>query len=42
MSFDGQRVVIIGASAGIGEAAAKTFAAGGRDSDHHGAVQGTP
>ena len=29
MSFDGQRVVIIGASAGIGEAAAKTFAAGG-------------
>jgi len=29
MSFDGQRVVIIGASAGIGEAAAKAFAAGG-------------
>ncbi len=27
MSFDGQRVVIIGASAGIGEAAAKAFAA---------------
>ena len=27
MSFDGQRVVIIGASAGIGEAAARTFAA---------------
>jgi NAD(P)-dependent dehydrogenase (short-subunit alcohol dehydrogenase family) len=26
MSFDGQRVVIIGASAGIGEAAARTFA----------------
>lgn len=29
MSFDGQRVVIIGASAGIGEAAAKAFAAQG-------------
>src|SRR5690242_4331933 len=29
MSFDGQRVVIIGASAGIGEAAARAFAAGG-------------
>jgi NAD(P)-dependent dehydrogenase (short-subunit alcohol dehydrogenase family) len=29
MSFDGQRVVIIGASAGIGEAAAKAFAAKG-------------
>jgi NAD(P)-dependent dehydrogenase (short-subunit alcohol dehydrogenase family) len=29
MSFDGQRVVIIGASAGIGEAAAKAFAAHG-------------
>jgi NAD(P)-dependent dehydrogenase (short-subunit alcohol dehydrogenase family) len=29
MSFDGQRVVIIGASAGIGEATAKTFAARG-------------
>jgi NAD(P)-dependent dehydrogenase (short-subunit alcohol dehydrogenase family) len=29
MSFDGQRVVIIGASAGIGEAAAKAFAAAG-------------
>jgi NAD(P)-dependent dehydrogenase (short-subunit alcohol dehydrogenase family) len=29
MSFDGQRVVIIGASAGIGEATAKAFAAGG-------------
>jgi NAD(P)-dependent dehydrogenase (short-subunit alcohol dehydrogenase family) len=31
MSFDGQRVVIIGASAGIGEAAAKAFAAQGAD-----------
>ena len=31
MSFDGQRVVIIGASAGIGEAAAKAFAAGGAE-----------
>jgi NAD(P)-dependent dehydrogenase (short-subunit alcohol dehydrogenase family) len=29
MSFDGQRVVIIGASAGIGEAAAEAFAARG-------------
>jgi NAD(P)-dependent dehydrogenase (short-subunit alcohol dehydrogenase family) len=29
MSFDGQRIVIIGASAGIGEAAAKAFAARG-------------
>lgn len=29
MSFDGQRVVIIGASAGIGEAAAQAFAARG-------------
>jgi NAD(P)-dependent dehydrogenase (short-subunit alcohol dehydrogenase family) len=29
MSFDGQRVVIIGASAGIGEATAKAFAAHG-------------
>jgi NAD(P)-dependent dehydrogenase (short-subunit alcohol dehydrogenase family) len=29
MSFDGQRVVIIGASAGIGEATAKAFAAQG-------------
>jgi NAD(P)-dependent dehydrogenase (short-subunit alcohol dehydrogenase family) len=29
MSFDGQRVVIIGASAGIGEAAARAFAARG-------------
>jgi NAD(P)-dependent dehydrogenase (short-subunit alcohol dehydrogenase family) len=29
MSFDGQRIVIIGASAGIGEAAAKAFAAKG-------------
>ena len=29
MSFDGQRVVIIGASAGIGEAAAKAFVARG-------------
>jgi NAD(P)-dependent dehydrogenase (short-subunit alcohol dehydrogenase family) len=29
MSFDGQRVVIIGASAGIGEATAKVFAARG-------------
>ena len=29
MSFDGQRVVIIGASAGIGEATAKAFAARG-------------
>jgi NAD(P)-dependent dehydrogenase (short-subunit alcohol dehydrogenase family) len=29
MSFDGQRVVIIGASAGIGEAAAKAFTAQG-------------
>jgi NAD(P)-dependent dehydrogenase (short-subunit alcohol dehydrogenase family) len=29
MSFDGQRVVIIGASAGIGEAAARAFAAQG-------------
>jgi NADP-dependent 3-hydroxy acid dehydrogenase YdfG len=29
MSFDGQRVVIIGASAGIGEAAAKAFGARG-------------
>jgi len=27
MSFDGQRVVIIGASAGIGEATARAFAA---------------
>jgi NAD(P)-dependent dehydrogenase (short-subunit alcohol dehydrogenase family) len=31
MSFDGQRVVIIGASAGIGEATAKAFAAQGAD-----------
>jgi NAD(P)-dependent dehydrogenase (short-subunit alcohol dehydrogenase family) len=31
MSFDGQRVVIIGASAGIGEAAAKAFAAKGAE-----------
>jgi NAD(P)-dependent dehydrogenase (short-subunit alcohol dehydrogenase family) len=31
MSFDGQRVVIIGASAGIGEAAARAFAALGAD-----------
>ena len=31
MSFDGQRVVIIGASAGIGEATAKAFAALGAD-----------
>ncbi|HEY2075675.1 MAG TPA: SDR family oxidoreductase [Streptosporangiaceae bacterium] len=29
MSFDGQRVVVIGASAGIGEAAARAFAARG-------------
>ena len=29
MSFDGQRVVVIGASAGIGEATARTFAAQG-------------
>jgi short-subunit dehydrogenase len=29
MSFDGQRVVIIGASAGIGEATAVAFAARG-------------
>jgi NAD(P)-dependent dehydrogenase (short-subunit alcohol dehydrogenase family) len=29
MSFDGQRVVIIGASAGIGEATARAFATGG-------------
>jgi NAD(P)-dependent dehydrogenase (short-subunit alcohol dehydrogenase family) len=31
MSFDGQRVVIIGASAGIGEATAAAFAAGGAE-----------
>lgn len=31
MSFDGQRVVIIGASAGIGEAAARAFAAKGAE-----------
>jgi NAD(P)-dependent dehydrogenase (short-subunit alcohol dehydrogenase family) len=31
MSFDGQRVVIIGASAGIGEATAGAFAAGGAE-----------
>ena len=31
MSFDGQRVVIIGASAGIGEAAARAFAARGAE-----------
>jgi NAD(P)-dependent dehydrogenase (short-subunit alcohol dehydrogenase family) len=31
MSFDGQRVVIIGASAGIGEAAAKAFAVQGAE-----------
>ncbi len=31
MSFDGQRVVIIGASAGIGEAAASVFAAKGAE-----------
>jgi NAD(P)-dependent dehydrogenase (short-subunit alcohol dehydrogenase family) len=31
MSFDGQRVVIIGASAGIGEATAKAFAARGAE-----------
>jgi len=31
MSFDGQRVVVIGASAGIGEAAARAFAAGGAE-----------
>jgi NADP-dependent 3-hydroxy acid dehydrogenase YdfG len=31
MPFDGQRVVIIGASAGIGEAAARAFAAKGAD-----------
>ena len=29
MSFDGQRVVVIGASAGIGEATARAFAAQG-------------
>lgn len=29
MSFDGQRVAVIGASAGIGEATARAFAAGG-------------
>jgi NAD(P)-dependent dehydrogenase (short-subunit alcohol dehydrogenase family) len=31
MSFDGQRVVVIGASAGIGEATARAFAAQGAD-----------
>jgi NAD(P)-dependent dehydrogenase (short-subunit alcohol dehydrogenase family) len=31
MSFDGQRVVIIGASAGIGEATARAFAASGAE-----------
>src|SRR5690348_18408759 len=31
MSFDGQRVVIIGASAGIGEAAARDIAAKGAE-----------
>ena len=31
MSFDGQRVVVIGASAGIGEATAKAFAAQGAE-----------
>lgn len=31
MSFDGQRVVVIGASAGIGEAAARAFAARGAE-----------
>src|SRR5208282_1743266 len=29
MSFDGQRVIIVGGSAGIGEAAARVFAAAG-------------
>jgi NAD(P)-dependent dehydrogenase (short-subunit alcohol dehydrogenase family) len=31
MSFDGQRVIIVGGSAGIGEAAARAFAAAGAD-----------
>jgi NAD(P)-dependent dehydrogenase (short-subunit alcohol dehydrogenase family) len=31
MSFDGQRVVIVGGSAGIGEATARAFAAGGAE-----------